>query len=488
MNYSENLSSTNLMEKVITFDGTRALRRDCRFIKGSYYRKGTQCFLIEDKWFRINSGYIVYDNEEMSWVLKSSKNLVFGIIGFDESEKAVLGYFTSTNKNERFWYEGIVHPVLNNKIFEDIWERLKEGMTGCYYFAKDSTIPREFTLKVKPHKEAIYSYPFNYNSDPLIPQFLESFLKLFRGEKLVSDAWKYLGDYTYGIEFETERGFIPEKYLERYGLIPCRDGSITGFEYATVPLKGELGIQAIKAQCTLLANFCACSYNESMHIHIGGYPRTKRCIAALFRLGQLLEKEVYSMFPYYYANTAKFKKKSYCGPLPKMGIGNTTGTSIFAELFYWLTNGIRCGTKLPIGSHPMDLRNDHKWDVSPRYVWLNTIPLIWGGRDTIEFRCHTPTLNSQKVINWLFITVAILKYAKKHATELVTVPLDQLSHTKINLGTIINEAYPSYISTILDKYIDNRKDHFDAKNDEVGEKEIVSEGTSKDIFHLTPFV
>ena len=486
MNYSETILSTNLMEKVITFDGTNAPRKDCRFIKGNYYRKGTQCFLIDDKWFRINSGYVVYDNEHEVWILKSSKALQHGIVKFDESKKAVFGYFTATRKNEYFLYEKIVYSIISIKAFGAYSEDIKEGVNGCYYFTKDKNLPKELTTKLKPHKDSTYSYPFNYNSDPLIPQFLSSFLTSFKGSELLSDAWKYLEGYTYGVEFETERGTIPEKYLEKFGLIPCRDGSITGFEYATVPLQGERGIQAIKSQCTLLNQFCSCSYNESMHVHIGGYPRTKKYIAALFRLGQLIEKEVYSIFPYYYPNTSKFKKKSYCGPLPKVGLTNTTGTSIFSELFYWLTNGLRCGTGLPTGLHPMDLHNDHKWEISPRYVWLNTIPLIWGGRETIEFRCHTPTLDHHKVINWLFITIAILKYAKKHATELVTNSLDQLS--KVKLDTIINEAYPSHISNILCKYMDTRKNHFDQRNDEVGEKEVTNENLGNNIFYLTPFV
>ena len=45
--------------------------------------------------------------------------------------------------------------------------------------------------------------------------------------------------YTFGIEFETAGGFLPQHRLYELGLIPLRDGSITGIEFATVVLKGN---------------------------------------------------------------------------------------------------------------------------------------------------------------------------------------------------------------------------------------------------------
>jgi hypothetical protein len=191
------------------------------------------------------------------------------------------------------------------------------------------------------------------------------------------------------------------------------------------------------------------------------------------------------MFPYYYINTAEFKKKSYCGPLPKHDGLKTGAVNIFSTLYYWLSNG-NSFTRFPVGPHPMDRSGQHKWEVSPRYVWLNLIPIIWGGRGTVEFRCHVPTVMSQKVINWLYITTAILNYARHNMAYLTTTPFDDIS--KITLAEIVKYSYPTNISNILTSYINERKNYYSSRRDIIGEGEITNEEIGKPTFTLTPFV
>jgi hypothetical protein len=193
------------------------------------------------------------------------------------------------------------------------------------------------------------------------------------------------------------------------------------------------------------------------------------------------------MFPYFYIDTAQFKRKSYCGPLPRYELESTDALEIFSGLYYFLSNGNTFGSRFPTGAHPMDRSGQHKWDISPRYLWMNVIPLIWGKRGTVEFRCHTPTLDSQKVINWLFIVVSILKYAKKHTKELVSSPYTELP--PITLMNVICEAYPKKISSVLLDYISTRKKHYADKCDVVGESEIYAEqNKDSSLFNLTPFI
>lgn len=45
--------------------------------------------------------------------------------------------------------------------------------------------------------------------------------------------------------------------------------------------------------------------------------------------------------------------------------------------------------------------------------------MIFSHRETVEFRLHTPTTNAYKMVNWLYICVAILKYAHKHQKEIL---------------------------------------------------------------------
>jgi len=475
------LQNTNI-KFVTTFDGQKARREDCKYIKGEYFIKDIQCFFINNNWYRITSSKIVFDYELKKFVIKSN-NLIFGVIGISgEDNTPKFGNFSPHPDNTFLFHLGYTYTVIRENVLENS-PLIKEGLTGVYYYT-NQLVPIQFTQKVKPIKEDFYSYPFNYGSDPLIPTFSRDFFSNFDFSKisLKSNDYTLIEDYSFGIEFETERGAIPEKHIKNSGLIPCRDGSISGFEYTTIPLQGEKGIKCIKNACYLLQKYCACSVNESLHIHIGNYPKKVKHIVALYKLGLLIENEIYSLFPYYYVNTSNFKRKSYCNPLYQVDTTQDV-KNIFLGIYSYLSGGQQNFTKFPTSNHPLDRSGQHKWDVSPRYHWLNLIPLIWGHRGTVEFRCHVPTLNAQKVINWLYIVVAILKYAKKHVTKLTN-----NNNLSVNLKNIIMEAYPKKISTILISYINDRKKHYNKKQDFVGETEILGEFDKKEIFTLSEFI
>jgi hypothetical protein len=478
--------STNIMELITTYDGTKEYRKNCRYIKGEFYIKHKQCFLIDGTWYRINSDRIVFDHETKTWVVRDGFGLLIeGIIQISNDGRPKFGWFSpNRNKNVPVYYEESIQTSINEQLLLDN-SFVKEGINGVYYFINSIIIPKEFVIKLKPHRERFYSFPWNYGSEPLIREFSERFNDNFVGPDLISDASKYLDNFTFGVEFETEKGAIPEKYIMNSGLIACRDGSIAGFEYATIPLKGDSGIKCIKSSCELLHKYCSCSPLESLHIHVGGFKKTVRNISALYRLGILVQKEIYSLFPYHYVNTANFKRKGYCNPLYIVGKTATSGKDIFNSIFNYLSGGQATFSKFPTGTHPLDRSGQHKWEISPRYHWLNLIPLIWGSRGTVEFRCHTPTVNSQKVINWLYIVVAIMKYAHKHATILTTYPEDDLKI--VTLSEILKEAYPKNISAILIDYIIQRQNHYLGRCDHIGEREIFGEEGSE-IFKLIEFV
>jgi hypothetical protein len=84
-----------------TYDGSTAFRKDCRFIKGDFYIKNKQCFLINGTWYRANSGFIAFDNETQEWkVLKDNPGMVKGIVGYDsEKNEVILGYYTPNPYN-----------------------------------------------------------------------------------------------------------------------------------------------------------------------------------------------------------------------------------------------------------------------------------------------------------------------------------------------------------------------------------------------------
>ena len=46
--------------------------------------------------------------------------------------------------------------------------------------------------------------------------------------------------------------------------------------------------------------------------------------------------------------------------------------------------------------------------------------MFFSPRKTLEFRAHQATFNEVKVVNWLFICNAILKYAEIYSKELLS--------------------------------------------------------------------
>ena len=113
------------MEKITTFDGTIANKKDCRFIKGEFYKKNEQCFLIDGVWYRINSGYIAFDHETNDWKLIKNSPMVYGVINYNDfSNEVVLGYFTPNKYrnimvviDETNQYTCINEKILKNELF-----------------------------------------------------------------------------------------------------------------------------------------------------------------------------------------------------------------------------------------------------------------------------------------------------------------------------------------------------------------------------------
>ena len=110
------------MEKITPFDGTVANKKDCRYIKGEFYKKNEQCFYIDGLWYRINSGYIAFDYEDQSWKLIKNSSMINGIVNYNENtEEVILGYFTPnqyTNINVVVDNNGTTYPCINEKVLK----------------------------------------------------------------------------------------------------------------------------------------------------------------------------------------------------------------------------------------------------------------------------------------------------------------------------------------------------------------------------------
>jgi hypothetical protein len=471
-----------MIQTVETYDGSVANRKDCRFIKGEFYIKNKQCFIIDGIWYRVNSGFITYDYELCKWTLTKNANLIKGIVGFDlESNDIITGSFTSNqyknvlvclpNGNR---YTCIDYKMLPANIFKE------DVRTMTFVHFTMSTNNGQPTNNFGNH-----GYPFTppycckHYPVELAQSFKDGAKPLNKGTN-IGDYVSNIGDYTFGFEFETDRGKIPNYKILETGLMPLKDGSIPGIEFATIPLQGKKGIGILENACENLKKYTTFTEQDSLHLHIGNTPTTKKFVGYLYTILCILEKEIYSLFPKYYAQTSKFKAKGkdYNMPLRKELVA-LTPEETFDNLAFYLSEGKKYqgfGAE-----HPSDPDGHTKWSISSRYHFVNLIPLLFGGNKTVEFRVHVPTRNPIKVINWLYICSAIIKYTdnqSKYNTDLSTL-------RGITLDKIVNEVYGVKLANYLNNYIAERKAN--RKQDEsygdcVGNNEISAELSGKELY------
>lgn len=244
---------------------------------------------------------------------------------------------------------------------------------------------------------------------------------------IVYNLSKYL-KYTFGLEFETSQGYIPEEICFRDGLIPLRDGSITGLEYSTVVLNGNDGIRLLKQQLGTLKKYTNFNKECSLHIHLGGYPLNSDKLFSLYLVCKNLECELTLLIPDYTFFSHKYKKngKDYCKPLPNfISFQHMYKTLVGKPFFGSLTQ-----------AHPNDIERNRKWQVDGRYFWVNFInSLCYNVNKTIEFRFLRPTYNFNKIVLWIYILNAIMYFSENS------------NKANPSLNDIIDFTYPEDISS-----------------------------------------
>lgn len=487
-----------------TFDGTEALRSECRYIKGAFYIKDKQCFFIKDKWYRINSNLIIFDHELESWVLVSEFKGVIGLVNY-LNDKFVYGAFTRNPTKNLILGCDIRnycpvdlpislanHPargryVLDINVLKKSPYLFVENIsTGRLSFIKESS--SIIIAMGDKGNRADYEFRREYNVKRA-PEILLYTYKQFPPSQYLTGDWGKFLPYSFGIEFETNKGFINENYVLQTGLVPLHDGSISGIEFATVPLSGTQGLNRLIDQCRVLQTYTMINEQCSTHLHLGGVKVRPDIVLALYRLGYLIQTEIYSMFPKAFEHTHTFKNqaKDYCNKLPNFSFAtaNQNSLKVYKELlssiykYEWAP-----GTSLFPDTHPEDLEENHKWRVESRYYYKNLVPLIFNTNRTVEFRIHIATLNPDKLINWIFICQAILKFAENNVSLLLN---PRLLRKNFSLQRIITEAYPLEIADYLLKYVDWRKQmtaDFEAQGDSIGKLEIQKDATLPVAPHL----
>lgn len=342
--------------------------------------------------------------------------IVFGYVGRESKIDNVLFY----SNGELNSYFACLDKLKDNIAFSN-----KSGYYMSTVDCPAHIIAREMFTKGKG------KFPYNFDRRY---EACENFDR-FNGKQEVLDTDKsycltnYL-KYSFGLEFETSQGYIPEDICFRDGLIPLRDGSISGIEYSTVVLSGNKGISLLEQQLESLKKYTDFNKECSLHIHMGGFPLDGDKLYNLYILCKRNESELASLVPAYTFNTEMYKdnRKSYCNKLPAYRNFDQMYEHIVGRKFF---NDFT-------QPHPADLKREAKWHIHTRYYFVNFVNMLcYNVNKTIEFRFLRPTYNFQKIILWMYIFNALLLYAEKA----MATPSDSMP-----LPSVICTVYPKELA------------------------------------------
>lgn len=478
---------------VTTVCGKEVPKSEARLIAGRYYLPGVSCFLFyvdgKEKYYRIESPFISYDYSTCAYALRKGLKH-YGIVGLTKDNGPIFGRFSSYQGGPRALtaedgvhfeeYVVLSYDILNGKWPEDV-------ATGMFY---DPKFPNLNLNKLKAKRKLNYgNVNIDYNANGRNPEFAKT-VKAYENTKIpiskeVERIGKYFKDYTFGIEFETTTGTIPQYLLGRLGLVPLRDGSIAGYEYTTVPLRGVKGIQTIINICKELNKRCEYDHTCSMHIHIGNVRTDMLYLTVLYNLCRKIQDKVFKLVPHYKSDPINIAglRKNYCQKLNDIGMEFPSNMfeldkrkydALVKQNYQALFNFCAGGNQADIvdgpRAHP---QGDQKWNRHNRYFFVNFIPMIYDNK-TIEFRLHSGTFNKDKVLFWMLFNIAILEFADKAARELHTmkdIPLQDIVNSFVGQ---FNNDYE--LADKMKIYLDSRLSMFRqclTNGDSMGKADVV---------------
>lgn len=363
---------------------------------------------------------VIFNETTQTWLDEKDLRILsiyYGIVYWDDNYYE-WGYFNQKEDYKVVEIEGDAVKVLTRNCKKPLYFVRAKGV----YSTVNQGIDTTFAYGGFP-----YTFTRYYST-----RYLE---ESFQAKQKIKDeiSFKYIDElpYTFGLEYETSAGYIPQEELYRVGLIPLRDGSITGLEYSTIILGGNKGINALKEQLEVLREYTIFDQDCSLHIHFGHFKLSPH---VLFRLNNLFASSDigYYCVPWAF-ETDRYKSngKNYC----KMNVSfcdfnslyrTFVGREFYGDLFQ---------------PHPSDPSGDRKWNVTSRYKALNLINAIcYNNAKTAEFRFLRPSYNFNKILVWIFVLGAFIKYAENTKIRAIK---------NISVGRILKTVYSAELAQVL---------------------------------------
>ena len=270
--------------------------------------------------------------------------------------------------------------------------------------------------------------------------------------------------YTMGLEFETSLGYFPP-YLDQSLNVKCvRDGSIASGEYVTGILKGDSGFYQLQKLCVELTKRCKIDLRGGLHVHLGGINFNKEFVVAAYLLALQLETSIFDMLP------PSRQHNQFCCVLDRRKVKSDLVyktesleefKSMIGSAYNHIFSFVSTTSEFPneryhkSKQHPIGPRCGYAQQ-SPRYNWINFVPAMFNTREnesySLEFRCHSATLNYIKTSNWVKICMAFVYYAETHANEVFKASINK---TPLSLKDILIAAYPKSSSKLIE-YVSSR--------------------------------
>ena len=423
--------------KIKTITGKIADKNNCRLVDGKYYLIGDRniensgdIYEINKRFIRFETGRLIFNLTSNSYELVSSSQATKGIVNIVNNE-FIYGYFIYNVLYDNILFDKNNTKHIVHRNCQIPLQYREEVSSGHYYDI--SLIPTNKLIKIKYVSRELKE-SFNYDSKNITESYKKVFEMNYQPDYLniTSSLTTIVNDLSFGLEFETVAGIIPNYKLNSLPLIPLRDGSIRGLEYATLPLQGKLGIQALIDSVKELKKRTEYDESCSLHLHIGNIPRTKEFILAFYKFYSIFSEEIFSMFPLYKTENYNVKKKNYCKPYDFIKLNSLMDNKItdekslnenFSILFDYLAEVNRFSDYnndlKNVDVHPRDPSDNAKWNCSKRYHVCNVIPIIFGNKKTIEFRIHTPTYDLHKIINFILINSMLINYVKENQSSIL---------------------------------------------------------------------
>lgn len=449
------------MKKIITYNGTEAYASDCRKIAGQYYiigklneRNSGQCYVYDGVYYRENSEKLKWDFELQSYNL--TVNMVKGYT--DEG----LGYFTRNIRENFSAHDGLFvfrqESVKPNKLY---WDYLKGYYSLLPSAGRPTHMPR------KPTYQTLNTETYSL-TDYDVSNIEKEFNKYEFTEHMFD---KYLHNYIYGLEIETDAGWFPENLYYKLGAVPLKDGSINGTEITTLLYPPNINL--MEELFTATGTFCEANQNNSLHVNISGFKNTAEFRVALYIFYYRLQQEILAFTPLYKRDLQYFQEKKggpkdHCKPMESLNIVRKFKTATMKQeiaeadktIFRFLNEGVYDSTcNLETRRHIR--QGNNKWDHQNRYYALNLMPMYFGNmaNSRVEYRLHSGTVNKYKALIWILLCAAITKFVENNSTRIL-LGVDKITLDDVLYETIIREDNDEerFLLEYITEYINRRRD------------------------------